>query len=75
MTKIDHSFLGLSSPVLFPGVREPSGASCVGLSFDLGFHPILVANARVDWLAMDDDDITKKFPILLKGILQDVYSP
>ena len=38
------------------------------------FHPILVANARVDWLAMDDDDITKKFPILLKGILQDVYS-
>ena len=39
-----------------------------------GFHPILVANARVDWLAMDDDDITKKFPILLEGILQDVYS-
>ncbi len=36
VTKIDHSFLGLSSPVLFPGVREPSGASCVGLSFDLG---------------------------------------
>ena len=35
---------------------------------------ILVANARVDWLAMDDDDITKKFPILLEGILQDVYS-
>ena len=22
-----------------------------------GFHPILVVNARVDWLAMDDDDI------------------
>ena len=39
-----------------------------------GFHPILVANARVDWLAMDDDDITKKFPILLEGILQYVYS-
>ena len=39
-----------------------------------GFHPILVANARVDWLAMDDDDITKKFPILLESILQDVYS-
>ena len=39
-----------------------------------GFHPILVANARVDWLAMDDDDITQKFPILLEGILQDVYS-
>ena len=30
-----------------------------------GFHPILVANARVDWLALKDDDITKKFPILL----------
>ena len=39
-----------------------------------GFHPILVANARVDWLAMEDDDITKKFPILLEGILQDVCS-
>ena len=39
-----------------------------------GFHPILVANARVDWLAMEDEDITKKFPILLEGILQDVYS-
>ena len=39
-----------------------------------GFHSILVANARVDWLAMDDDDITKKFPILLEGILQDVFS-
>ena len=39
-----------------------------------GFHPILVANARVEWLAMDDDDITKKFPILLEGILQDVFS-
>ena len=35
-----------------------------------GFHPILVANARVDWLALKDDDITKKFPILLEGILQ-----
>ena len=39
-----------------------------------GFHPLLVANARVDWLAMEDEDITKKFPILLEGILQDVYS-
>ena len=35
-----------------------------------GFHPILVANARVDWLAMDDDDITKKFPILLDKMLR-----
>ena len=39
-----------------------------------GFHPILVVNARVDWLALKDDDITKKFPILLEGILQDVFS-
>ena len=39
-----------------------------------GFHPILVANARVDWLALKDDDITKKFSILLEGILQDVFS-
>ena len=28
-----------------------------------GFHPILVANARVDWLALKDDDITNiSFP-------------
>ena len=39
-----------------------------------GFHPILVTNARVDWLAMKDNNITKKFPILLEGILQDVFS-
>ena len=26
-----------------------------------GFHPILVANARVDWFALKDDDITNKF--------------
>ena len=36
-----------------------------------GFHPILVANARVDWLALKDDDITNK--ILLEGILKDVF--
>ena len=33
-----------------------------------GFHPILVANARVGWLVLKDDDITKKF-----SILQDVF--
>ena len=33
-----------------------------------------MANARVDWLALKDDDITNKFPILLEGILQDVFS-
>ena len=37
-------------------------------------HPILVANARVDWLALNDAEITRKFPILLEGILQDVFS-
>ena len=37
-------------------------------------HPILVANARVDWLALDDAEITRNFPILLEGILQDVFS-
>ena len=25
-------------------------------------HPILVANARVDWLALKDDEITQQFP-------------
>ena len=33
-----------------------------------------MANARVDWLALKDDDITEKFPILLEDILQDVFS-
>ena len=37
-------------------------------------HPILVANARVDWLALKDDEITQQFPILREGILQDVFS-
>ena len=39
-----------------------------------GLHPILVANARVDWLALKDDEITQQFPILREGILQDVFS-
>ena len=37
-------------------------------------YPILVANARVDWLALKDEEITQQFPILLEGILQDVFS-
>ena len=51
-----------------------SGSLPAGVPRSLKLHPILVANARVDWLAMDDDDITKTFPILLEGILQDVHS-
>ena len=39
-----------------------------------GLHPILVANARVDWLALKDDEITQQFPILREGILPDVFS-
>ena len=38
-------------------------------------HPILVANTRVDWLALDDAEISRNFPILLEGILQDVLPP
>ena len=37
-------------------------------------HPILVANARVDWLFLDDSDITQQFEILREGILRDVFS-
>ena len=37
-------------------------------------HPILVANARVDWLALEDVEISQNFPILREGILQDVFS-
>ena len=32
-------------------------------------HPILVANARVDWLALQDTELTQNFPILREGIL------
>ena len=37
-------------------------------------HPILVANARVDWMYLDDSDITQQFEILREGILRDVFS-
>ena len=37
-------------------------------------HPILVANTRVDWLALEDDEISQNFPILREGILRDVFS-
>ena len=37
-------------------------------------HPILVANARVDWMSLDDSDITRQFEILREGILRDVFS-
>ena len=37
-------------------------------------HPILVANARVDWMYLDDSDITQQFEILSEGILRDVFS-
>ena len=30
-------------------------------------HPILVANARVDWMSLDDSDITQQFEILRAG--------
>ena len=37
-------------------------------------HPILVANARVDWMYLDDSGITQQFEILREGILRDVFS-
>ena len=37
-------------------------------------HPILVANARVDWMSLEDSDITQQFEILREGILRDVFS-
>ncbi len=36
--------------------------------------PILLANARVDWLGIEDREVTQHFPILLEGILRDVFS-
>ena len=37
-------------------------------------HPILVANARVDWMALQDSELTQQFEILREGILRDVFS-
>ena len=36
-------------------------------------HPILVANARVDWMALQDSELTQQFEILREGILCDVF--
>ena len=36
--------------------------------------PILLANARVDWLGLEDEEITQKFRVLREGILRDVFS-
>ena len=37
-------------------------------------HPILVANARVDWMALQDSELTQQLTILREGILRDVFS-
>ena len=37
-------------------------------------RPILVANARVDWMALQDSELTQQFEILREGILRDVFS-
>lgn len=33
-------------------------------------RPILVANARVDWMALQDSELTQQFEILREGILR-----
>ena len=37
-------------------------------------HRILVANTWVDWLALEDFELTQNYPILREGILRDVFS-
>ena len=36
--------------------------------------PILLANTRVDWLGLEDTEITQHFQVLREGILRDVFS-
>ena len=36
-------------------------------------RPILVANARVDWMALQDSELTDQLTILREGILRDVF--
>ena len=58
----------------FPASWSPSVVEVIQL------HPILVANARVDWLALTDDEITQQFPILREhgsltsfGVVLDIW--
>ena len=58
-----------------PVIRDPQmlsramGPASRELTFKIqkahseGLRPILVANARVDWLAVKDEEITQKFPV------------
>ena len=36
--------------------------------------PILLANTRVDWLGLEDAELTQHFQVLREGILRDVFS-
>ena len=36
--------------------------------------PILLANTRVDWLGLEDAEITQHFQVLREGILRDVFT-
>ena len=72
----------IRDPQMFNRAEVAMGPASRELTFKIqkwnvhseGLRPILVANARVDWLALKDEEITQKFPILREGILQDVFS-
>ena len=72
----------IRDPQMFNNEEAAKGAAAREMTYKIQkwnveserFYPILVANARVDWLALKDEEMTQQFPILLEGILQDVFS-
>ncbi len=69
-------------PAVFTAAEQADGLACREMSYKIQkwnvksaeVFPILLANTRVDWLGIEDKEITQHFPILLEGILRDVFS-
>ena len=69
-------------PAVFTATEQADGHACREMSYKIQkwnvksaeVFPILLANTRVDWLGIEDKVITQHFPILLEGILRDVFS-
>ena len=62
-------------PVMFNATEVEMGPPARAMTYKIQkwnvrserVRPILVANTRVDWLALDDAEISRNFPILLEG--------
>ena len=69
-------------PAMFNAAEVENGPASREMSYKIQrwnvvsnmVHPILVANARVDWMALEDSELTDQLTILREGILRDVFS-